>query len=235
MGKERPSTDRRKPKGAAAERDGSKKRKGFSVGPANLPDGTYKRKVDKIKRTLIHKAKVKKSYSKTLAVADPSSDPHALRARKLLEEAEQERLERQHRAQEVAEEEGGRDESTDSVPGNSVHPARQAAIDAAESGGRDRTSSSPPHQPEGREQRKRRPKMSSYKKQEEYAAQQREERERARQEAERRRLEREHKEKERERAKKAMASRTKNGQFKLGKMSHILLAKVEEQMAKEKR
>ncbi|PQE21405.1 hypothetical protein CJF30_00008274 [Rutstroemia sp. NJR-2017a BBW] len=38
-----------------------KPRPGFRVGPANLPDGTWKRKVDKIKATLIHKAKVKKS------------------------------------------------------------------------------------------------------------------------------------------------------------------------------
>ncbi|KAL8712021.1 MAG: hypothetical protein Q9220_003717 [cf. Caloplaca sp. 1 TL-2023] len=36
-------------------------RKGFSVGPANLPDGTY---LKKIKDDLIRKAKVKKSYSK---------------------------------------------------------------------------------------------------------------------------------------------------------------------------
>ncbi|KAI9671694.1 MAG: hypothetical protein M1831_003222 [Alyxoria varia] len=41
-----------------------KARKGFSVGPDNLPDGTYKRKVQKIKQDLIHKAKVKKQYAK---------------------------------------------------------------------------------------------------------------------------------------------------------------------------
>ncbi|KAI9783770.1 MAG: hypothetical protein M1839_003106 [Geoglossum umbratile] len=42
-------------------------KKGFSVGPAHLPDGTYRRKVQKIKKTLIHKAKVKKSYAKLKA------------------------------------------------------------------------------------------------------------------------------------------------------------------------
>ncbi|KAJ5480144.1 hypothetical protein N7530_005653 [Penicillium desertorum] len=44
-----------------------KKRKGFSVGPANLPDGTYRRKTQKIKNDLIHKAKVKKAYAKIKA------------------------------------------------------------------------------------------------------------------------------------------------------------------------
>ncbi|CAF9934710.1 MAG: hypothetical protein HETSPECPRED_009326 [Heterodermia speciosa] len=41
-----------------------KSRKGFTVGPANLPDGTYRRKTQKIKDSLIHKAKIKKSYAK---------------------------------------------------------------------------------------------------------------------------------------------------------------------------
>lgn len=39
-------------------------RGGFSVGPANLPDGTWKRKTDKIKKLLIHKAKIRKQYDK---------------------------------------------------------------------------------------------------------------------------------------------------------------------------
>ncbi|KAI9760270.1 MAG: Aspartate aminotransferase, cytoplasmic [Chaenotheca gracillima] len=40
------------------------KKKGFTVGPANLPDGTYRRKAEKIKKDLIHKAKVRKEYAK---------------------------------------------------------------------------------------------------------------------------------------------------------------------------
>lgn len=46
---------------------------GFAVGPANLPDGTYRRKVVKIKESLIHKAKVKKEYAKVKAKHDQSS------------------------------------------------------------------------------------------------------------------------------------------------------------------
>ncbi|TVY65672.1 hypothetical protein LSUE1_G008040 [Lachnellula suecica] len=47
-----------------------KHRSGFKVGPDNLPDGTHRRKVIKIKKDLIHKAKVKKSYAK-LKARDP--------------------------------------------------------------------------------------------------------------------------------------------------------------------
>ncbi|CAG8958806.1 hypothetical protein HYFRA_00011757 [Hymenoscyphus fraxineus] len=56
-----------------------KPRSGFKVGPDNLPDGTYRRKVIKIKKDLIHKAKVKKSYAKIKAqepiVEAPISEP----------------------------------------------------------------------------------------------------------------------------------------------------------------
>lgn len=45
----------------------AKKRKGFSVGPANLPDGAWKRRNIKIKEDLIHKAKLKKEYKKVKA------------------------------------------------------------------------------------------------------------------------------------------------------------------------
>ncbi|KAH6673761.1 hypothetical protein B0J14DRAFT_55514 [Halenospora varia] len=44
-----------------------KHRPGFKIGPDNLPDGTHRRKVIKIKKDLIHKAKVKKSYAKLKA------------------------------------------------------------------------------------------------------------------------------------------------------------------------
>ncbi|KAJ8122700.1 hypothetical protein O1611_g9779 [Lasiodiplodia mahajangana] len=52
-----------------------KHRKGFRVGPENLPDGPWRRKVDKIKKDLIHKAKVKKAYKKikTTELATSSS------------------------------------------------------------------------------------------------------------------------------------------------------------------
>ncbi|KAF3893620.1 rRNA processing [Trichophyton interdigitale] len=53
--------------GDGEARQQKRAKKGFSVGPANLPDGTYRRKVIKIKADLIHKAKLKKSYEKIKA------------------------------------------------------------------------------------------------------------------------------------------------------------------------
>ncbi|RMD44175.1 hypothetical protein DV735_g994, partial [Chaetothyriales sp. CBS 134920] len=81
----------------------SKKRKGFSVGPANLPDGTYRRKTQKIKNDLIQKAKVKKAYAKV----------------KAQEEAEQQPLQSGNGGPEPASLE--------------LHPDRQAMLDTAES------------------------------------------------------------------------------------------------------
>lgn len=51
----------------AANYKSKKPRTGFQVGPQNLPDGTWRRKVIKIKSDLIHKAKVKKEYAKLKA------------------------------------------------------------------------------------------------------------------------------------------------------------------------
>ncbi|KAF6840871.1 hypothetical protein CPLU01_00866 [Colletotrichum plurivorum] len=48
--------------GAASEP--KKARKGFRVGPDNLPDGPWRRKIEKKKADLIHKAKIKKQYAK---------------------------------------------------------------------------------------------------------------------------------------------------------------------------
>ncbi|CAN8103147.1 unnamed protein product [Discula destructiva] len=45
----------------------AKKRKGFRVGPENLPDGAWRRHNVKIKDDLIHKAKLKKEYRKVKA------------------------------------------------------------------------------------------------------------------------------------------------------------------------
>ncbi|KAF8249883.1 hypothetical protein K440DRAFT_620313, partial [Wilcoxina mikolae CBS 423.85] len=143
MGKERPNS-KSLPK--------EKKKKGFSVGPANLSDGVYKRKVTKIKETLIHKAKVRKQYSKTLSSVDPSTDPNVLRAQKLFEEAEQERLQRHTKTTESEAAEGEAE-----PPG--VHPDRQAILDRE--GTPEKTQI---------ERRKRKPKTSSYKKEESFAA-----------------------------------------------------------------
>ncbi|KAK3353137.1 hypothetical protein B0T25DRAFT_568363 [Lasiosphaeria hispida] len=72
MPSKRPRED--DPKGTTPHGDGGdgdarqkKARHGFRVGPENLPDGPWRRKVDKIKKNLIVKAKVKKQYAKVKA------------------------------------------------------------------------------------------------------------------------------------------------------------------------
>ncbi|KAL9078641.1 MAG: hypothetical protein Q9157_002440 [Trypethelium eluteriae] len=65
MGQKRPRDDA--DSALAKPPEEKRVRKGFSVGPANLPDGTYKRKVQKIKKDLIQRAKLKKRYAKLKA------------------------------------------------------------------------------------------------------------------------------------------------------------------------
>lgn len=69
MGSKRPHDEVEGEGGApsAAAAPEAKKRKGFRVGPENLPDGAWRRKNTKIKHELIHKAKVKKDYAKVKA------------------------------------------------------------------------------------------------------------------------------------------------------------------------
>ncbi|KAF2837242.1 hypothetical protein M501DRAFT_195687 [Patellaria atrata CBS 101060] len=55
-----------------------KHKKGFDIVPPNLPDGLHKRKIQKIKRDLIHKAKVKKAYAKIKEREIPSTQPRVV-------------------------------------------------------------------------------------------------------------------------------------------------------------
>ncbi|RMZ86969.1 hypothetical protein DV736_g5808, partial [Chaetothyriales sp. CBS 134916] len=80
----------------------SKMRKAFSVGPAHLPDGSYRRKTQKIKNDLIQKAKVKKAYAKVKA------------------QVEAEQLPQQN------------DDDGPQPASLQLHPERQAMLDAAE-------------------------------------------------------------------------------------------------------
>ncbi|KAI9831770.1 MAG: hypothetical protein M1819_004667 [Sarea resinae] len=90
------------------------KRSEFSVGPANLPDGTHRRKAQKIKRSLIRKAQLKKEYEKLKKREGDklfSASKGARAARPLLRKAEEE--------EEEAEEENvgeGEGEGKDGAP-----------------------------------------------------------------------------------------------------------------------
>ncbi|KAL9038848.1 MAG: hypothetical protein Q9180_002882 [Flavoplaca navasiana] len=189
--------------------DTSKKpRKGFSVGPANLPDGTHRRKVKKIKDNLIRKAKVKRSYNK-IKEKEPVAIPKYY--------SEQPPPAINHVEQAPASME--------------LHPARQAMLEEPEI-------SKPPSNtrpsPQARGNQSRRPKPVPYEKERRLAQQRKEEKVARREAAEKARLDRQHKIEERERFRKALAkARTggKNGQRKLGRESKVLLEKVQNLVA----
>lgn len=131
-----------------------KKRKGFSVGPANLPDGTYRRKTQKIKNDLIQKAKVKKAYAKVKA-----------REPELAAPAQSENTPDDHAAPDPASLE--------------LHPDRQAMLNAPEAPPQN-SRSFPQRQLEdvnGFRERRRKPKISPYTKETEMAKQRQAERE----------------------------------------------------------
>ncbi|KAK1834375.1 hypothetical protein QBC39DRAFT_252439 [Podospora conica] len=94
-----------------------KARHGFRVGPENLPDGPWRRKVTKIKQNLITKAKVKKQYAKIKAQrADTTTPALPIPADEL--EATTEATEDQQQP-----------DSKAPTPPPQVHPARQAILD----------------------------------------------------------------------------------------------------------
>lgn len=119
---------KRKHEDSTAEEPKKKQSKthGFSVGPANLPDGTYRRKTQKIKNDLISKAKVKKAYAKVKAHEDEEEevryDPYA--------EVEDPTRPAQPAQDQVKEDAGSEDQAQE--PTNEIHPDRQAMLDAPE-------------------------------------------------------------------------------------------------------
>ncbi|KAK0746632.1 hypothetical protein B0T18DRAFT_429560 [Schizothecium vesticola] len=101
-----------------------KPRHGFRVGPENLPDGPWRRKVTKIKKNLITKAKVKKQYAKIKAQrADTTTTAPALP---------------------IPADELEATTSNPPTPHPQVHPARQAILDDD-----DAAASKPAREPRG--------------------------------------------------------------------------------------
>ncbi|KAJ5082498.1 hypothetical protein N7532_011541 [Penicillium argentinense] len=176
-----------------------KKRKGFSVGPANLPDGTYRRKTQKIKTDLIQKAKVKKAYAKIKA------EENAAGKRKFIYDTYRE--------------EDGATKDDDNGESPELHPDRVAMLNKPS------PEPAPKPKPERRpkdkdgKRRERKPKPSAFAKEIEIA----EQRKRA---AEARRKEREAKQKDREDM--ARAKRPDQfGKRRLGRESKVLLSRVQ--------
>ncbi|KAL8832562.1 MAG: hypothetical protein Q9191_000186 [Dirinaria sp. TL-2023a] len=179
-----------------------KAKKGFTVGPDNLPDGTYRRKAQKIKSNLIHKAKVKKSYAKLkesehVSSKAPIYDPYAVAAASTAAPDEE-----------------------PSAPSLELHPERQAMLDASQSA---------PAPPPFRHETHRKPRSAPFGKESEFAQRKKEEAEARRQAIQERQRQRERKLAERDRLRRMTAAARKpdrKGQRRLGRESRVLLEKV---------
>ncbi|KAI1003381.1 hypothetical protein K3495_g4825 [Podosphaera aphanis] len=183
---------------APDEQNRKKRRPGFKIGPDNLPDGTYRRKVIGIKRDLIYKAKLKKSYAKLKArePITPSGIPTS-----------QPQLEPEFK--EPASQE--------------LHPDRQAMLDAPDKDIPPENSEARPQQ----RGRSRKPdyfeKQQEYAEQKRLETELRKEKFMQKEKERKQRLE----ERERFRRLMAKArSGGKNGQRKLGRESTVLLEKI---------
>ncbi|KAI7281802.1 hypothetical protein KC345_g3921 [Hortaea werneckii] len=214
-------------------RPGKKKQKqkgGFQVGPANLPDGTYKRKTQDIKKSLIERAQIKKDYAKLKKQGQITDKDQSLPVPASLA-ADQEKQARKSKSPEAGEE-----------PEAGPHPDRQQLIDkAALPQGADQMSggeedSSQPRRRERPDRKARRPKHQPFQREHEAALKRKaeaEERRKAREEAER---QRQQKIEERERFRKAMAKARQggpNGQRKLGRESNVLLERVKKMVGED--
>ncbi|KAF4952204.1 hypothetical protein FGADI_7000 [Fusarium gaditjirri] len=198
---------KRQNEGGDAAPEAKKPKHGFRVGPENLPDGPWRRKVTKVKKELIHKAKVKKAYAKIKAREQQNAP--APKTSKPVQDASEEKQ---------PEEEG-----------EEMHPTRQLML-ADEAKAQENSVGEPTS--DGNRRRTRRP--GYYDKQLAKAAQRQEEAEMKRREFERRQEERAQKIAEREKFKKAMAkTRDRNGNKKLGRESSILLDKVRKLVAEK--
>ncbi|PNS15660.1 hypothetical protein CAC42_4112 [Sphaceloma murrayae] len=237
---------------ASIAKDERKRRekKPFSVGPANLPDGQWKRRNQRIKASLISKAKLRKGYAKVKASTgdEPGREVRYYEEGDAGDTIERTRAEdgndndNDSENEEEQEQEGeGESHSADSEtrdqpatggdellpapePSNDPHPDRQAMMD--------RAPSPPPLAArtwDRAERKQRRPRSVPFVKEQREAEERKRVAEERREARERALREREQKLEDRERFRKAMAkARTggKNGQRKLGRESGVLLEKV---------
>lgn len=201
-----------------------KKKKGFSVGPANLPDGTYRRKsryplqylikseekltnvliwntAQKIKSDLIQKAKVKKAYAKIKA------DELAAGPRK----PAYDHVEDDNKK-------GDEDSELKNEPASvEPHPQRQALL--AQSSPEPAPRPERPRNTDGPGRRERKPKQSAFSKELAIAEQRKKE-------ADARRAAKEFRQKDREAMARARRP-DQSGKRRLGRESKVLLGRVQ--------
>ncbi|AEO66798.1 99fb88df-19d3-4bef-9321-002f70935c46 [Thermothielavioides terrestris] len=236
---------------AAASEDGRKSKKakhGFRVGPENLPDGPWRRKVAKIKKELITKAKVKKQYAKIKAehqkqqAATPSKPTEDQNQSGALE--------------------SGRSPASTPAPAQ-IHPERQAMLESFSSSkqqppaarssfsetnpttpqkepqqqdqqqDQDQDHQQPPRGGQQQQQHRRRQRPDYFRKELAAAERARQQAEARAAEAARREEERQRRRAERERYRRAMAKAKtpgRDGKPKLGRESKLLLERVRKMM-----
>ncbi|KAG5988817.1 hypothetical protein E4U54_004530 [Claviceps lovelessii] len=212
---------------AESEAASKKAKRGFRVGPDNLPDGPWRRKVTKIKKDLIHKAKVKKEYAKIKSreQAKPSSTEESVsndaQAHAQDGDLDQGPPQEEHHVEDEA-----------AAEKEKIHPTRELMLkdeDKAQAGASASTTDAIAR--DGSRRRTRRP--GYYDKQLAKAEERRKEAEERQMEWQRRREERERKIAERQKFKRAMAKTVgRDGKKKLGRESNILLERVKRMMDK---
>ncbi|KAG9943714.1 hypothetical protein KCU85_g8498, partial [Aureobasidium melanogenum] len=201
---------------ASTDRAAKKHKKGFVVGPQNLPDGTHRRKTIQIKRNLIEKAKLKKEYAKQKAHTGDDALPKRPATYANTEDDEQDSPEEDVDDQDVE------DEVKAPRQANPKHkPASPAPVQDGPAESTTSNLSGIHHS--------RRQKIIPFAKEHRAAQRKKREAEERRAAYEKAQKERAEKMEERERFRKAMAkarSGGKNGQRKLGRESTVLLDRI---------
>ncbi|KAK1759270.1 hypothetical protein QBC47DRAFT_371450 [Echria macrotheca] len=228
MSTKRPREDASEP---MTDGDGDSRKKakhGFRVGPDNLPDGPWRRKVTKIKKDLITKAKVKKQYAKVKAEFKQhhSSTPALPIPADELEQAST------NPAINAEGNDDNAEKQKESTPPAQIHPERQAMLDSpnANAGSAPEPTADTPDHSANRERRRNK------KRKPDYFAKDLEKANRAKAEAEaraaeiaRRDEERNRRIAEREMYRRRMANVKKpgrDGKPKIGRESGLLLDRV---------
>ncbi|KAK4156511.1 hypothetical protein C8A00DRAFT_30583 [Chaetomidium leptoderma] len=211
--------------GSSAPDDARRPKKakhGFRVGPDNLPDGAWRRKVTKIKKDLITKAKVKKQYAKIKA-------EHQKQAAPTLPTEGDEPTGHQNDHDQPAEAQA------------QIHPERQAMLDDPSSHPNQQQQAPGDADPDGKpsspqRRQERRPRNPRKQQRPDYYTKELAAAEQAKQQAEeraaefaRREQERQQRIAERERYQKAMAKAKapgRDGKPKVGKEGRVLLKRV---------
>ena len=228
-----PAEKRKQDATSAPDGDRKKAKKGFQVGPANLPDGTYKRKAKKIKDSLIERALIQKQYARLKRqgkIPDAQDDAIPVPASAHLD---------QTTTITPTNDDGEKDESAapppkEASPPSAPHPDRANLMT--------RPSLSPEpapvlRAPKERKPREHKPKFQPFSKEHAQATARKEAEEARRRDIEEGHRERKRKIEEREKMQRAMAKARKggiNGQRKLGRESNVLLMKVQKMVAEGK-